>query len=96
MSDSRELTGWRIDNKPPVMTKRYEFDSYDVTRLFVNALADLSEETGYYPNLTYKQTQATVTIFTEEQTLSEKDFDFALATDKIGVTYSKSDTIDHE
>lgn len=90
MTDASDLTGWRINNEPPVMTKRYEFESYDETRLFVNALADLSEQTDYFPNMTFNRVQATVTIFTDEKALGEKEFDFALATDKLGAEYSKS------
>lgn len=84
MAESSDLTDWRVDNKPPVMTKRFVFESYEETRTFVNALADLSEKTGYYPNLTYNQTQATVTIFTDDDELGDKEFDFALETNKIG------------
>lgn len=94
MTESSDLTDWRIDNKPPVMTKRYEFESYDNTRLFVNALAELSENTGYFPNLTFNQTQATVTIFTDEPKLGDKEFDFALETDKIGSEHSKNSVRD--
>lgn len=90
MTDSSDLTGWRLNNEPPVMTKRYEFDSYDETRLFVNALADLSEKTGYFPNLTFNRLQVTVTIFTDEKALGDKEFGFALETDRLGSEYSKS------
>lgn len=89
MSKSSELTAWRIEDKPPVMTRKLLFDSYEETRAFVNALADLSESTGYYPNMTYSQTQATITIYADadENSLSESEFDFALATDKIASKY---------
>lgn len=89
MSKSSELTDWRIENKPPVMTRKFLFDSYEETRAFVNALADLSESTGYYPNMTYSQTQATITIYADadENNLSESEFDFALATDEIAAQY---------
>lgn len=89
MTDSSDLTGWRIDKKPPLMTKRYTFDCYDDTRLFVSDLADLSESTGYYPNLTFNQTQATVTISTDEEQLADKEFNFAIETEKLGLKYSK-------
>lgn len=87
MSKSDELSGWRIDSKPPVMTKKFTFESYEQTRSFVNDLADLSEKTGYYPNLTFSQTQATVTIYTDEEELGENEFEFANQTDKIADLY---------
>lgn len=83
MPAADKFNDWRIDNKPPVMTKQFVFDSYEQTRTFVNELADLSESTGYYPNLTYSRTQATVTVFTEESQLGDNEFNFATATDEI-------------
>lgn len=83
MTDIDQLVDWRIDYKTPVMTKQFAFDSYEQTRTFVNDLADLSEETGYYPNLTYSQTQATVTIFTDDKEFSEEDIKFAHRTDSL-------------
>ena len=83
MSKSDEFNGWRVDKKPPVMTKKFTFESYEETRSFVNDLADLSEETDYYPNLTYSQTQATVTIYTDEEELADNEYKFAEQTDNI-------------
>jgi pterin-4a-carbinolamine dehydratase len=87
MSKSDKLIGWRIDTKPPVMTKKFTFESYEQTRSFVNELADLSEATGYYPNLTFSTSQATVTIFTDEEELCANEFEFASQTDKIADLY---------
>lgn len=89
MSTLDKLINWRIDKKPPQMTKKFTFESYEKTRSFVNDLADLSEKTGYYPNLTFSQSQATVTIFTDEEELRENDFEFANQTDKIADLYSE-------
>lgn len=83
MMNIDQLKNWRIDSKPPVMTKQFAFDSYEQTRSFVNGLADLSEKTGYYPNLTFNQTQATVTIFTDEKELGENEIKFAQKTDDL-------------
>lgn len=89
MTTLDKLINWRIDKKPPLMTKKFTFESYEQTRSFVNDLADLSEKTGYYPNLTFSQSQATVSIFTDdEEELSENDFEFAYQTDKIADLYS--------
>lgn len=94
MPKSSEFIDWRIEDKPPIMTRKLIFNSYDDTRAFVNALADLSESTGYYPNMTYSQTQATVTIYADadENKLSESEFDFALEADKIAALYIEKKT----
>ena len=89
MSKLDNLSDWRIDSKPPVMTKKFTFESYEQTRSFVSDLADLSEEKGYYPNLTFSTSMATVTIYTDEDELSANDFEFADRTDKIAGLYSQ-------
>ena len=89
MSKVEAPVNWRIDNKPPVMTRQFTFKSYEQTRSFVNDLSDLSEKREYYPNLTYSQTQATVTIYTDEKELGVNEYDFARETDKIAELYSK-------
>lgn len=83
MPTASDFSGWRVDNKPPVMTKQFVFDSYEHTRTFVNELAELSKTTGFYPNLTFNRTQATVTVFTDEEQLGDSEFNFASATDRI-------------
>ncbi|WP_299872296.1 4a-hydroxytetrahydrobiopterin dehydratase [uncultured Cocleimonas sp.] len=96
MSNFEKLTDWRIDSKPPVMTKQYMFESYEKTRTFMSDLADLSEKTGYYPNLTFNQSQATVTIFTDEKELGEDEYEFAQQTDLIGELYSQQGRASHD
>jgi len=91
MTKPIDLDGWRVDAKPPVMTKQFNFESYEETRTFVNSLADLSESTGYYPNLTFSKTQATVTIFTDEEELGKSEYSFATETDKIAEESSASE-----
>jgi pterin-4a-carbinolamine dehydratase len=96
MSKLDKLMNWRIDRKPPVMTKQFTFDSYDQTRSFVNDLADLSEKTGYYPNLTFSQSQATVTIYTDEKELGKDEYDFAHQTDQIAEFNGQQVRLSHD
>ena len=95
MSKSDTPINWRIDNKPPVMTKQFTFESYQQTRSFINHLAELSEKTGYYPNLTFSQSQATVTIYTDEKELGVEEYDFAHQTDQIAGLYSQEESVSH-
>jgi pterin-4a-carbinolamine dehydratase len=96
MSKLDKLLNWRIDSKPPVMTKQFTFDAYDQTRSFVNDLADLSEKTGYYPNLTFSQSQATVTIYTDEKELGKDEYDFAHQTDQIAELHGQQVRLSHD
>jgi len=95
MTKLDQLQNWRVDKKPPVMTNKFIFESYEQTRSFVNDLADLSEKTGYYPNLTFSQSQATVTIYTDEKELGDDEYEFAHQTNKIAEIYSKEVILTH-
>ena len=96
MSKVNKLNCWRIDKKPPVMTRKFTFESYEETRSFVHDLSELSEKIGYYPNLTFSQSHATVTIYTDEKELSDNDFEFAKQTDKIADLYIEKVGISHD
>jgi len=96
MSKLDKLIYWRIDSKPPVMTKQFIFESYEQTRSFVNDLADLSEKTGYFPNLTFSQSQATVTIFTDDEELGENEYEFAHQTDQIAESNDHQGKLSHD
>lgn len=87
MSELDKLVDWRVDNKPPGMTKTFSFESYEKIRSFMNDLADLSEETEYYPNLTYTSSRATVSIYTDGEEFSANEIEFAIRTDKIAELY---------
>ena len=38
------MEGWRHKNRPECLEKRYEFESYEKTRDFLDALGDFSEK----------------------------------------------------
>ena len=96
MSNLDRAINWRIDNKPPVMTRQFTFESYEQTRSFINHLAELSEKMGYYPNLTFSQSQATVTIYTDEKKLGVAEYDFAHETDQIAGLYGQKEKVSHD
>ncbi len=96
MSKSSKLIDWRVDKKPPVMTKQFTFESYEQTRSFVGDLSELSEKTEYYPNLTFSKSQATVTIFTDNKELGQDEYEFAHQTDRIANLYSQKEEHSHD
>ena len=78
MADITELPqGWQRIRTPPALYRRFEFGAYDETRLFLDRLADLSEETGLHPNLSFGKTYANVTISADGSAPSKDDLDFA-------------------
>ena len=55
--------GWETRGKPPTLFRRFTFDSYAETRKFLDALAELSEETGTHPqNINFGTTYVNITL----------------------------------
>jgi pterin-4a-carbinolamine dehydratase len=64
-ADAFAATGWERVLRPPSLFRRYEFASYGETRAFLDALAELSGETGLYPDLGFARTHVNVTLYGE-------------------------------
>jgi pterin-4a-carbinolamine dehydratase len=59
--------GWEISGKPPTLFRRFTFGSYTDTRTFLDALAELSEETGIHPQkINFGTTYASITLEAED------------------------------
>ena len=74
---------WKVSKYPPNIAGRFEFESYDEMRQFLDDLADLSEKEDYYPNINFTRTQVNVNIQTEADKLSPSEFNFAEQTDAL-------------
>ncbi|HEY5644707.1 MAG TPA: 4a-hydroxytetrahydrobiopterin dehydratase [Pseudomonadales bacterium] len=58
--------GWETRGKPPTMFRRFTFGNYADTRTFLDALAELSEETGIHPqNINFGTTYVNITLDAE-------------------------------
>ena len=79
----RPPEGWQVQVKPPVMTRRFQFEDYAATRRFLDRLAALSEQIGYYPDLNFARTHVNVSVAASEQTLGPNEFSFAGAVDAL-------------
>lgn len=69
--------GWQVQDKPPVMTRRFEFADYAATRGFLDGLARLSEKSGYYPDLNFAKTHVSVTLAARDAALGADEYAFA-------------------
>ncbi|MCG6941264.1 MAG: 4a-hydroxytetrahydrobiopterin dehydratase [Thiohalocapsa sp.] len=58
--------GWRRRQRPLRLERRLEFADYDALRDFLDQVADLSEETGIYPNQSFGRTYVNLTLFAED------------------------------
>lgn len=70
-------SGWQIQKKPVVMTRRYEFSNYFETRTFLDHLAQLSEEVGYFPDMNFARTYVNVSVTPHQGTLGPIEYGFA-------------------
>lgn len=77
--------GWRAQQRPPLLTRRFEFGCYAETRAWLDALADWSERTGVYPDLNFGRTYVNVTLSAQGPALTPDDLRLAAAvTDLVG------------
>lgn len=77
MTDFQLDPEWKELQRPPSLTRSFQFDSYAELRRFLDELADLSEEVKYYPNLNFTHTQVNITIEGEGEQLAVRDYTFA-------------------
>lgn len=54
--------GWTEVEQPPLLYRRFEFAAYPEARAFLARLANLSKETGLYPDLSFSRTHVNVTV----------------------------------
>ena len=79
------MEGWRQKNRPECLEKRFEFESYEKTRDFLDALGDFSEKVSRFPDISFGKTYANITIRpledNEKGEISKLDHDFATQID---------------
>ncbi len=62
-TEPRWPEGWTEVEQPPLLYRRFEFAAYPEARAFLARLADLSKETGLYPDLSFSRTHVNVTVY---------------------------------
>lgn len=61
-TETRWPEGWTAVERPSSLYRRFEFPAYPEARAFLDRLADLSKETGLYPDLSFSRTYVNVTV----------------------------------
>ncbi len=76
---------WQERSRPVRLEKRYEFDSYDALRAFLDDAADLSEQKGLFPDIGFGKTYANFTIHIDEGSseLTDSQREFAELLDSL-------------
>lgn len=57
---------WQQRNRPSRLERRYQFQSYDTLRDFLERAADLSEREGLYPDMGFGRDYVNITIHTDD------------------------------
>ena len=57
---------WQERNRPTRLERRYEFESYDALRDFLDRAAELSEREDLYPDIGFGRDYVNMTIHVEE------------------------------
>ncbi|NEV64703.1 4a-hydroxytetrahydrobiopterin dehydratase [Thiorhodococcus minor] len=76
---------WKERKRPTRLERRFEFSDYEETREFLESLADISEATGRYPDISFGRTHVSLTIQADEATgvIADDQRDFARRVDEI-------------
>ena len=79
------MNNWETRKRPFRLEKRFEFDSYEDTRDFLDRLGDYCESMKRFPDISFAKTYVNITLRPESQDidaqLSDIDFKFAAAID---------------
>ena len=65
------LDDWHERDRPPCLERRYTFSGYPALREFLDQAADISEEIGMYPDLSFGRDYVNVTIHGDDDGLSD-------------------------
>jgi 4a-hydroxytetrahydrobiopterin dehydratase len=77
------VTNWNIQQRPAIMTRRYDFACYAETRKFLDDLSALSKRVGYYPDLNFGKTHVNVSVASQSDSLGQAEYDFSAEVDNI-------------
>ncbi len=83
MTDPRPSEHWKVQERPPLMTRRYEFATYAETRKFLDDLAALSERTGYFPDLNFGKTHVNVSVAPRDEAFGPAEHSFTAQADSL-------------
>lgn len=87
MSDQTAVPeGWTHHQQPPNIFRRYEFSAYGQTRTFLDRLADISKDTGLYPDISFGKTYVNVTIHANDgKAIGPDEIAFAVRSDEVAL-----------
>ena len=75
---------WTERERPATLSRRFAFASYAENRDFLDRVADLSEETGIHPDISFGRDYANLSVHPAEgEVLTDAEREFARRVDAI-------------
>ena len=75
---------WHERKRPVCLERRYEFETYDATRDFLDKLGDHSEATQRFPDISFGRTYVNLTIAPETgEKITEADHQLGAQIDSL-------------
>ena len=78
---------WQERKRPVCLERRYEFESYNATRDFLDRLGEFSESTQRFPDISFGKTYVNITLRPEsdatDAALTDADRSFAAEIDAL-------------
>ena len=72
---------WKQRSRPFRLERRFEFETYEETRSFLDQLGELSESKELFPDISFGRTYVNITIRPESESkdaqLSDSEYKFA-------------------
>ena len=80
----KQINSWSINDKQEMIFKKFKFKNFKKTINFINLIANISEEEGHHPDITFGYGYCLIMIHTHAiKALSINDFILASKIDKI-------------
>lgn len=73
---------WKLKAKPASMEARFEFESFQVLRVFLDEIAEVAESLNHHPNLSFAKSHVSVIIYSQSDELDETDKSLAKSIDE--------------
>ncbi len=73
---------WNERESPLRIEKRFEFEKYSKISTFIEKIEELCKEKDIYPNISFGKNFVSISVFIDNQKISNKEKDFSKDIDK--------------
>ena len=74
---------WNEKDNPPRIERRFEFENYSKTSLFMKDIDDLCKSKNIFPNISFGSKFVGITIFFDKANISNMEKEFSKSIDDI-------------